>query len=1262
MTDPNNPDSDGDGIPDGVEDANRNGWTDGDGLALPLTATIAQYTAARPNAGDWPNNIMEVYSPTAREMWSETSPTKADSDGDGLGDGYGEDKNFNGRIDGDTDLDRVYDAGEMWTEMDPLNPDTDGDGLADGWEDQYGLDPLDNGTTSLRTGGAGSPNNGASGDPDGDGRTNAQEQASGTNPTQANTGGSGVGEGAINVGTFSDWTHNDLLALDEYNEGGSQAADVYRTNGNDNSRDIVAFSFRDGGAEGPSGNGLVYFRVDFMDLAPNAWQGEVDAYIVIDTGSPGAGERSMPNAVDVATDMRWEVVVAAYGQNFGSIFVDTNTGLNTTTQFQNPVTEGGVEARAFSGTNLVQWSSRYDAVEIAIERRHLVDAGWDGDPNRLNFQVFTTMPNTTGTGSGDIAGRNDIRDTIYDDYLASDYWKDQDNIRLNGKLSGYFGRSSSNDRNKNAKVVLLAHGNQAIERAETAQSWVRRGSPAVGYSRLLQTHEAYRAPLTLHITPTLASALQWAKNPNAGLWPNNDGPTFNARIRALVGQGKVSLVGSTFADHVPKYFQSEFNTANKEVAEKFLDTIYGNNDPAASRRIFWPSERVLDHTSLEMIKGMGYGYTFADQMRHFVKWFGRSSALGTSGYRLNEVNGMKIFPIHDVTSEYLDSTLDEGSALPVRQLLSRRSRSGTQDQVVVLWRDFNDFSSDSRASSYDANVRWLAGRPWIRVVTAGQIAGGEIRYPRQDNGQLTGTWGTVNHGGGKSLRLAAKDWVDWATNENYDNWFNKLKTRTFTADSAFGQVGVNGHANAVWDSARTATAANLQDVARAVIGGAMFQTAFFLPDEAADLSKYSTGDYINPASLGNQTMADFARNSQGQTRFAHVFGRVQQWAASADASTHEAVEEDVDLDGQPEYLLFNSRVFAVFEARGGRMTAAWMRHPTDGKVWQVAGNFASYGNTDTEDEGASNETAFRTSGFKDWSAISGSASSSTGVNADYNVAAAPGGSKGWTFTSGGVSKTITLPDAANGRLAARYTLSGPDKLRVRFGLSPNLLDLLLRGQEGLTTEVVEGTRVSVANAGGSEVVRAWVEGPQINAAAVDTAATTTVQRRNQAQTHQVEVEMTGAGPHLVTLGFDDGSDAPAVTDGIPDTWWNEYNVPADERVAAADRDGDGLTNLQEYVFGSDPNDPSSGRPRVTTTHDGETFRIEFPTVDGRTYRVLGRDSLGSGGWTEVTNLQTGVGLSVANPVTGDGTTKALAEQDLAGKNARFYQVEVQLAP
>jgi hypothetical protein len=49
--------------------------------------------------------------------------------------------------------------------------DADGDGLPNGWEGKYGLNPLSD-----------DPDNGASGDPDGDGRTNAQEYADDTHP------------------------------------------------------------------------------------------------------------------------------------------------------------------------------------------------------------------------------------------------------------------------------------------------------------------------------------------------------------------------------------------------------------------------------------------------------------------------------------------------------------------------------------------------------------------------------------------------------------------------------------------------------------------------------------------------------------------------------------------------------------------------------------------------------------------------------------------------------------------------------------------------------------------------------------------------------------------------------------------------------------------------------------------------------------------------------------------------------------------------
>jgi len=61
------------------------------------------------------------------------------------------------------------------------------------------------------------------------------------------------------------------------------------------------------------------------------------------------------------------------------------------------------------------------------------------------------------------------------------------------------------------------------------------------------------------------------------------------------------------------------------LADEFLAGIYGSVSP----NIFWAPERVLDDESLTIIKNMGYSYVFADQMRHFLKWFGRSAALGT---------------------------------------------------------------------------------------------------------------------------------------------------------------------------------------------------------------------------------------------------------------------------------------------------------------------------------------------------------------------------------------------------------------------------------------------------------------------------------------------------------------------------------------------------------------------------------------------------------------------------------------------------------
>ncbi|MBU0679343.1 MAG: hypothetical protein KJ626_14685, partial [Verrucomicrobia bacterium] len=1297
MTDASNPDTDYDGLPDGIEDWDRNGWVNGDGAALAPGQ-------AKGDRGSWPDGEIQSW-----ETWTETDPNNWDTDGDGVSDGYGEDYDRNGWIKGDTDSNRVWQAGELWEETDPLNPDTDGDGLPDGWERQFGFDPFDDGVighTNMKTGAVVSDqHNGANGNPDNDtivqgSNTNAYsnllEFQNGTNPWWPDTGDESAGSVKIGRGDeigsvngvahyeeFLDWTWDDCIILDEYEGAGGndEAGDVYPgytedgNDGFDTSRDIVAFYARDGGNQ----DGKFYFRFDFYDLQAFAEDQFLNMYVVIDTGQPEFGEKNLPDDIDTITEMGWEAVVAIYSSGDGAVYVDTDHDNNTTSWGQALDGSVGVERRDQSSPNGfigAYFNSEIDSVEIAINRQALLDAGWNGlSSSTLNYQIFTTKPGTGNNpqGAGDIGGRSDIRDSVLDDWIAEDYWQRQDAIKADSRLYSWVNGGQNSGR---AKVSVIVHGNQGIQPGNVIQDLINDGDGA-GYWRALKIHDLYAQPFNLHVTPTLASAIEWAKVDPAAGKPWLDGPSLNDWIATMIETNLIDLMASTFSDHMLPYFTADFIHDNEALGKEFLETIY--HTTLTSNSVFWTPERLLDHDVFTKIDGLGYGATVLDQSEHLLKWYGRSEALGTRGYQINRISGVKTFAINNGASDFRFQNHDEGLSMPLRRLFIRKGL-GDQDQVVTIFTGWEDFRNGVQADAYDLNMRWMANHPWIQLVTLEDILDGEVDITGDGIGD--DFWYVAERGDLIGQSKLSHNYINFSSELSYDNWYigspqeEGLQSKVFEirpgvdVSSAYGMLYTAGMVTDAWTQVKGIADTNaIGRLGRAAMHASVFETAFHVQD-SIDLSKFSTGDYISPDASSN-ALASFAKIAQSQTRMSAVYKRVDSWLAVASGfSSPQVSVEDVDLDGEDEYLLFNDRIIALFERIGGRMVGAWVRDTASGKAYQVIGNQVSYAGRETEEEGAWNVSgggsveSFRTSALKDWWA-----GTTAYVNELYSFAAE---SNGWTITSsdGKIQKQVSL-DPFSEDVKVRYQTSGDltgQAIYVRHGLSPNLYDLLVRGQANLSGEQHAGGVMTLVNNSSEASVGITIGyGNSGNSAGFNTTAVDddpgaghdfdTLVMRNQAQTHQVEV--VGTNDFTFTMSFTaTSSDPDTDNDGMPDSWeMAKFNdtTTADETT---DWDKDGLKDWEEYVANTEPKDANSRLSFSAQMQNGSGVVLRFDTAVGRWYHVWYCDStLDSGSWIKATAGAPIAGTGAEVQWADDGSMTAPPPSAAA---KRYYNVEVLL--
>lgn len=96
-------------------------------------------------------------------------------------------------------------------------------------------------------------------------------------------------------------------------------------------------------------------------------------------------------------------------------------------------------------------------------------------------------------------------------------------------------------------------------------------------------------------------------------------------------------------------------------------------------------------------------------------------------------------------------------------------------------------------------------------------------------------------------------------------------------------------------------------------------------------------------------------------------------------------------------------------------------------------------------------------------------------------------------------------------------------------------------------------------------------------------------------------------------------------DGMPDDWELAYGLnPFLAADASDDADLDGLSNLQEYLSGTDPRNPQSVLKVANAVASPNGIILQFQAIAGKTYTVQYRDSLTGNSWLKLQDISSAI--------------------------------------
>ncbi len=208
--------------------------------------------------------------------------------------------------------------------------------------------------------------------------------------------------------------------------------------------------------------------------------------------------------------------------------------------------------------------------------------------------------------------------------------------------------------------------------------------------------------------------------------------------------------------------------------------------------------------------------------------------------------------------------------------------------------------------------------------------------------------------------------------------------------------------------------------------------------------------------------------------------------------------------------------------------------------------------------------------------------------------------------------------------ATRWIVVSNSSFRCELAHPPRFHHVLRGGAVTSIAEVADG-------AGATTQVIFYVEGKY--AGAVTAAPYTWVWPTTNAAIGPIHVqavayndagEAARSWPRPVVIFTDDDSD------GLSDQWEIDWFGSITNAAPAGDPDGDGFTNLEEFLAGTDPTDPASYLALTALVEDPvvPAPRISFDAVSTRVYRVQWADDEIDATWFTATGALSGATGSI----------------------------------